>query len=321
MVVRDDERWLACMPFRRTGSWRRIPLPCLHPWLPEYSFLGTPLVDRDAVAVAVEAFVAEVCAQRDAAMFVFDMCDPDGPVTVALVAAARKHGVRLIVNREFERAAWRRPPEGSHRGDAISAHRRGRIHAKSRKLARHLGAELEVVDRAGDPAAWDRFLAMENSGWKGERGNPLAAKPTDAAFFRAMCAAVSSRGALELQSLEGGGQSVAMACRLKEGDELLYAFKIAYDPEFSRFSPGAQLQALTLRQYVERGLLLFDSCAWSENTVHNRIWPDRRRMQVIVLPTAAPLARFLPFWLWSESTARGVRDGIRRRRAGAPAER
>ena len=320
LVVRDDDRWLACMPFRRTGSWRRIPLPCLHPWLPEYSYLATLLIDRDAVRAAAEAFVAEARAQRDAAMFVFDMCDPEGPVADALVAAARRLGVPLIVQREFERAAWRRLPDGSEREDSMNEHKRQRLLAKqSRQLARHLDTELEVLDRAGDPAAWETFLAMENSGWKGEQGTALAAKPTDAAFFRAMCAGMSGRGGLELRSLEGGGRSVAMECCLKEGDELIYGFKIAYDAEFSKFSPGAQLQALTLQRFDDVRPLLYDSCAWSENAVHNRIWPDRRRMQVLVLPTVAPVARLLPFWLWIEATARGARDGIRRRRRAATA--
>ena len=321
IVVRDHDRWLACMPFRRKSRWRGRPFPCLHPWLPEYSVLATPLVDRHAVGLAADAFVAKIREQRDAAMLVLEQFPPDGPVAAALAAASQRQGVRPIVVREFERAAWRRRPDGSRTNlpVAMGADRQAR---KLRQLARRLDAELEVVDRASEPAAWDRFMEMESSGWKGKAGTALLAKSTDAAFFRAMCAGMSRRGALELRSLEGDGRSVAMECNLKEGDEFLYAFKMAYDAEFDNCSPGAQLQLLWRPR---AGLLLFDRCAPPDNITANQIWPDRRRMQTLLLPTGAPSARLLRLGLsfeatrlglWSTAKVRSVSDEIRRRRAG-----
>ena len=59
----------------------------------------------------------------------------------------------------------------------------------------------------------------------------------------------------------------------------------------------------------------------------NRMWPDRRRMQVLLLPTCARSARLLRLALWSEATRLGlwseemrrrVRNEIRRRRLGGP---
>ena len=326
IVVRDDERWLACMPFRRTRRWRGIPLPSMHPWLKEYSVLSTPLVDRDAVGPAVDAFVAKVHGQRDAAMLVLDQLPSDGPVAAALATATKRQGVLPIVYREYERAAWHRPAAGSTPSTTISAHRRQRLRAKSRKLVERLGAELEVVDRADEPAAWERFLEMEHSSWKGEAGTSLAVKATDAAFFRAMCAGMSRRGALQLRSLEGGGRSVAMECSLKEGDKFLYAFKIAYDPQFQECSPGAVLQSLSLQSYAEGSLLLFDSGAGPDATYANQLWPNRRLIQTLLLPTRAPTAHLLRLALWSEATRLGQwsaatavrgRGMIRRRRFGA----
>ena len=77
-------------------------------------------------------------------------------------------------------------------------------------------------------------------------------------------------------------------------------------------------------------MTLADSCAGSENFAVNRMWPDRRRMQVLLLPTCAPSARLLrlALWseatrlgLWSEETGRRVRNEIRRRRLGVRVNR
>ena len=51
----------------------------------------------------------------------------------------------------------------------------------------------------------------------------------------------------------------------------LYSFKIAYDPDFSRFSPGTQLSFRVIERFHERGFVLADSCAISQNPHMNRL--------------------------------------------------
>ena len=309
-VVVDGEDWAACMPVRRTAEWQPVHLPTLHPWCPTFSLYAAPLVDRDAVEPALDAFVAGVAAEPRAVMLIFDQIDPGGAVVTALRAAAKRHGLTPIVFRDFERAAWRRRPGGEPPPEAISRSSSTKLRQQGRQLARHVGGELEVVDRSAEPAAWQRFVDVERSGWKGERGTALGSSTADSAFFRAMCDGMHRVGRLQLLALEGGGETLAMESHLIEG-ELLYSFRIGFDGRFGDFSPGTQLQSLVLERFGAQGIDLADSCAAPGHPAMNRMWPDRRRMQVLFLPTRAPRARLLRPRLAAEELARRGRDRVR----------
>lgn len=309
LVVRDGARWLAALPYRRTPRWRRIPLPTLNQWLPEYGYLANPLVDPDAVGPAVDALVRTVVEEPRAAILVLDQHDPSGPVATALIAAARRHGVRPVVYWDFERAAWRRRPDGGPPKLTISSSSRRKLGRQARRLGRALGGEPELVDRSSEPEMWEAFLAMENSGWKARTGAPIAASAHDAAFFRAMCAGLSARGHLRLYALQAGGRTVAMKVALVER-QTLYSFRIAYDPDLHGHSPGSQLQVRTFEAYDAEGIDFADSCAAPGNPAANRIYPDRRRLQVLLLPTGAPSARLLRPGLLAEAGGRVARDRV-----------
>jgi len=257
----------------------------------------------------VEGLLAAVAAERRAAMLVLDPIDPEGPVGRALRDEAARRGARPIVFLEYERAGWRRRSDGRPPETRISASDRRELRRRQRQLATRLGGELEVVDRTDDPVAWEAFLAMENTGWKAERGTALASRPADAAFYRRMCADMSAAGHLELLALEGAGEPVAMGTHLVDGD-VLYSFKIAHAPEYARSSPGTQLKRRVHAAFGDRGLALADSCAAPENEHMNRLWPDRRRMQILLLPTGAPSARLLRPGLAALGGGRVVRDRV-----------
>ena len=313
-IVRDGDRWTACMPVRRTARWRPVHLPTLHPWCPAFSLYAAPLVDRDAVEPAVSALVDAVAAEPHAVMLVFDQIDPDGPVAAALAAAAARSGLTPIVFRDFERAAWRRRGDGAPPPEAIGRSSSRRLRRQGRQLARHVGGErLTVVDRSGEPEAWQRFIEIEASGWKGAHGTALASSASDAAFFRAVCEGMHRAGHLQLVALEAGGETLAMECHLVEND-LLYSFRIGFDERFGDFSPGALLQSLVLERFGTQGLNLADSCAAPDHPAMNRMWPDRRRMQVLFLPTRARGARGLRARLHAEELARRARRWILERR-------
>ena len=193
---------------------------------------------------------------------------------------------------------------------------RKELSRRYRLLTAALGEEPVLVDRTMDPAAWEAFLAMEDTGWKAEHGTALRSKPADAAFFRRMCAGMSASGHLELVSLEGGGQTIAMECHLLDGRSL-FSFKIAHDPAFRRFSPGTQLKVRVIDRLHEQGFDVGDSCASPTNTHMNRLWPERRRIQTLLLPTDAPSGRLVRPAVWGKSVARHLRDDVIRVAVGA----
>lgn len=311
-VVRDAERWLACLPVVRRPGWGRLPLPCLAPWLPEYAYLATPLIDADALDFAIGALVELLARDRISAAVVLDPIDPLGPVGRGLRTAMAAAGHAPVVYADFERADLRRRAQETYLQEAVSGAGRKKLRKQSRVLAEALGAPLTVADRSSEPAAVEAFLDLEAAGWKGEQGTALASRPSDAAFFRAACAGFAASGMLELLALEVDGRTVAMQCNFIDGREG-FGFKVAYDPSLERFSPGSVLEVEAIGRFHRATAPdRIDSCAAPDSPLVNRLWPDRRRLQTLLLPTRAPQARLLGPAVRAEHAARTLRRRVRR---------
>ena len=65
-----------------------------------------------------------------------------------------------------------------------------------------------------------------------------------------------------------------------------FAFKIAYDERFSKFSPGVQLELENLRRLHETPKIEWmDSCAVPKHFMINRLWKERRTIQHVRVST------------------------------------
>ena len=318
LVVADDAAWLACLPIRRRSASLRVPIRSIEAMTDDYSFLGTPLLDRDRVDRGADGLMALVASIRSEGVLVVGAWAPDGPVAAAITRAATRRGMRPVVLSAVRRAAWHRSSDGRSPGARLPGDDRKKLASRARHLAEALGGELRVVDRSQDPGAVDAFLEMENSGWKAERGNPMAARPGDARFFRRMAAEMGATGRFELLALEGGDRTVAMETHLIDGDAL-YSFKIAHDPAFRAYSPGTQLKAHVMDRLDERGFRIADSCASPGNAHMNRLWPDQRPLQVLLIPTGAISGRLVRPLVAARSMARAARERFRSRGGDAKA--
>jgi CelD/BcsL family acetyltransferase involved in cellulose biosynthesis len=280
LVVEGDGAgcWGGCLPVVPRRILRRPLL--LSAWQHPYSFLGTPLVDSELTEEFAEALVRGVGAPWPGRLLTLQRC-ADGPVLAAIEAAAiASPRTRVFAERRSERAALERRPEPTYL-DGLSPHHRREYGRLRRRLGEELGAEVTVHDRSDSPAAVGEFLRLEASGWKGREGTAMTASG-DAELFRRLCEEFASQGRLQMLSLEAGGRVAAMKCNLKAGDAL-FGFKIAFDEELRRFSPGIQLEVENVDVFHQRSELLTDSCATPTNEMINRLWPDRRTIVKLIL--------------------------------------
>jgi Acetyltransferase (GNAT) domain len=214
----------------------------------------------------------------------------------------------------FQRGGWVRSADAHFPGPMFTGHDRRQMNRRAKRLSAQLRGELELVNRTTDRAAWEQFLAMENSGWKAERGTALASTPADAAFFRRMCGGMSRSGQFELIALQVGERVVAMESSLSDGGSL-FAWKIAFDPAYGEFSPGTILKYRLIERLEAGPWTHGDSCAAADNEHMNRLWPDRLVMRTLVLPTGSPFGILLGPLMAARSFGRRLRDQIARRRA------
>ena len=311
LAVERGADWIACTPLHRASRWRRHRLPVLTNWLPDYTYLATPLVAAGAVDDAAAAIARFIADQREIAALVLDPIAADDDVHAALARAFDSHGLRPSKYAEFERAALRRRPEATYLEEAASSRRRKELRRTRRALGRELGGEPEVVDRTADPAAPADFLELERQTWKGETGTAMASRPGHAAFFERMCADMAAAGHLQVLELRVGGHTAAMQVNLIDGGTL-FGIKVAFDRGLSKFGPGALLEVDGLEKFHENpGLQAADSCAAPDNELMNAIWPDRRAMQTLVVPVSGGRGRLVRPSLRAESAARRVVNAAR----------
>ncbi len=247
-AVRDrgNDHLLALAPFGR----RRIGLvwPATVAWATAYGPLGTPLVAPEATAATLDLLFRYVVGP--AGLVLLPYLRTDGPVHDLIQDLHDTNGWRLAMARPQMRAGHVAAPTGQEQYDRIGGSRRKEIERQLRRLA-ELGtvafASLGDVDATEIAGAFEDFLHLEARGWKGSKGSALAADPRRAAFARAFIATAAARGQVRIDRLTLDGRPIAMLVLLRDGHRIL-SWKIAFDEEFGRFSPGAQITRYAMRR-------------------------------------------------------------------------
>lgn len=277
-----DGSWLGCLPVHRPRRWRRVAIPAIAGWRHDYCFLGVPLLRRGAEAEAARALLAGAL-QSTATYVGLELLPVDGPAWAPIQSAAAELGAKPLVYEEIERACVHKRSDEPL--PAISRKHQRDIERLGRRLADAVGAPARAVDRSDDESAVEAFLKLEHDGWKGRQGDSLLATGHDA-LFREVCSRFRSQGRLELIGLEADEKVLALKVNLLSGGWVL-CFKIAFDEEHAKFSPGIQLELANLKRFAEQSdAVAMDSCAEPENAMINRLWSGRRALRSIAVPVS-----------------------------------
>src|SRR5439155_22768472 len=120
---------------------------------------------------------------------------------------------------------------------------------------------------------------------KGEQHTALAAETSHRGFFTAACRGAFARGQLMMLGLFLNDEPLAMKCNFTSGAGA-FAFKIAFDERFARFSPGVQLELDNIEALHARpDLRWMDSCAIAQHFMINRLWRERRTVHHLLVST------------------------------------
>jgi hypothetical protein len=125
----------------------------------------------------------------------------------------------------------------------LSSSRRQLVRRTRRRLASTFHHEIKVFFSTSieeNHAYLDQFLTLEATGWKGANGTAILHRPGDADYFRVIVESAAQLGMIRWYSLLVDGQVIAMNYCLQSGCTF-WAPKIAYDENFSKYSPGLDL--------------------------------------------------------------------------------
>ena len=187
VVVADGDEWLACVPVVRRRRWRRFPAPWVIAWRHPYSYLGTPLVDRDRCRPACAALVDALATARGG-LVALELVDPDGPVGQGLAAALDERGRPLMRLRTYQRATLARRAEPTYLDDTLSRSRRKELRRQGRRMSEAIGGTVEhprrqLRRRRGRGLPGARVVGLE-----GARGHRDGIQPRSTRRSSARCA-------------------------------------------------------------------------------------------------------------------------------------
>lgn len=278
--------WLAALPCVPARRWHTVPGPLLTTWRHDYSFLQSPLLSRAAPERAAAALAAAL-TRRPRTVVLEQLDDVSGSLLTDALTA-RGWSVR----------AWSRQqrpvllPEDAAAGlDGLGRSRARTAKRQLRRLAEDLGGEPEVVDVSADPACFEQALELEASGWKGDGGSAMLARPGHADWARTVAASLRQAGRLRLLALRGGGRMAAFSWEVRTPDGGSFAVKVAQDSRLDDRSPGVLLEALGPRLVAaEPDWRWTDSCTEPGNALIEQLWSGRRDL-VTLVAAPRPLAR------------------------------
>jgi CelD/BcsL family acetyltransferase involved in cellulose biosynthesis len=175
---------------------------------------------------------------------------------------------------------------------------------RAARKADALGAvSYEVLSPTPDELGplFDEAIALEARSWKRESGTAIAVKPGLERFFRHFFRSACGRGTFRIAFMRIDGRSVATQMAL-ECSGRYWLFKIGYDEDYQRCSPGTLLMLHTIGWAASRGLEAYELLGEAEPWI-GQLWTQdqqdcvRLRYYPYNLGGAAAVLHDASYWL------------------------
>jgi CelD/BcsL family acetyltransferase involved in cellulose biosynthesis len=286
-IVEAGDRWVGMFPLTSNNHYGRMPVPHVTNWTHYQCFLGAPLIVKGQEQAFWSALLTALDDSPWATSFIsLSLLDPAGPVCAGLVSAAEAQGRTAPVVHRHQRALLAGEMDAE---TYLSTHVRAKKRKEWRRLANRLNdagsVAFRVLEDASALGQWcDDFLALEAAGWKGERGAAFGNNAGTRTFFNDMMAGAHAAGRLEFQRLDLDGRAIAMLVNFITAPGS-WSFKIAYDEELARFSPGVMIEMRNMERVLSAPEIdWMDSCAIEDHPMIDSLWVGRREMVQISVP-------------------------------------
>lgn len=281
----------------RVATYRYgLPVPVLCSWTHPFAPFGSPLVHRDAAELAISAWLDHIA--RDASLpglLLMQYVCNNGAFGALLDAASAVRGCMVQDFDRHQRALL--APEGDrsrYLTQAIAPRRRKELGRQWRRM-QDLGpvAVLRADSPAANAAALTDFFRLESSGWKGRAGTAVSNDPGLRQFMTSAVGALAGQHQAAIHRLCIDSKAIAACITLRSGHSA-WCWKIAYDEEYARFSPGAQLLARVTDDLLSDATIASaDSLATPDHPLIDHIWRERCTMSDrLIAVRADPFAPF-----------------------------
>ncbi len=287
----------AAVPARLVGIWAfrlmrdawSFGLRVLQtPVVPVYDCNASPLLDKDCARSALAAIFAQLRTCRGLPRTIRAASWPEQLNELA------PDNVTIASHETWARAMMRAEPGDEFDGWLCAAMGRGlkKRRAQERALARMGEVCFRSYRRAEAVRAFEDFLVLEASGWKGKSGTALAQLPIDAAQMRGVVSSMALVDQVAIDAITLDGRPVAMGLLVEAGNQTVF-WKTAFDEQLSRHSPGVLLDMAVSSRLFKDGRPALDSGMMEFTNPDTQIWPGRMRLSRATITTGAGAAGVL----------------------------
>ncbi|MGL5363821.1 MAG: GNAT family N-acetyltransferase [Bosea sp. (in: a-proteobacteria)] len=250
------------------------------PLVPVYDISSAPVLDaafKDEVLAAMLLAIAN--APDLPKLLRLPLLPAEGETFAAFERAASQKQCHISTHELWIRPVMQARDET---GEAALARSLG-TNRKKRMTQRRAFAQLGELSfqRSRGPdaeAAFERFLVLENAGWKGAAGTSLLKSGKACDYHRAFVKAFAACDMVMVDALLLSGEPVAIGLLVESAGTIHY-LKTAYDEQHAKHSPGRILAMDMLPHVVDaQDFRFFDSGTGSAVNPDIHIWSDTRLM-------------------------------------------
>lgn len=285
---------IGAFPYQARRFYLGLPISVWSIWTHIHSFIATPLVRAGHERDAIRSFM-NFADRSGAPLMRFPLFQADGAFGPALAEVLGERGRATVETGSHERAFLKSDLDGEA---YLAAHMRKKKRKEYNRLWNRLAEagelKFETLDRDFNLGQWlDQFFALERSGWKGKRGTALAERDNERDFFEVMCRKAHEAGKFHAAQITLDGKPLAMLASFISGGGA-FSFKIAFDEDYARYSPGALLMMKVIGAFHDDARIAWvDSCAIPNHPMIDHIWAERRAMREVNAATAHMLSPYL----------------------------
>ncbi len=293
-----DGRGMLCglFPLVIFPSYSRIPIRTIRIWDHVYSLFPAPLLRAGSAHDCIRCYFSWATAERlFPSLLEFPNLRADSEFFRVLTDVLWEDGVPTSFVGAFSRAMFRPRQDAQRYLDQVSTPKhRHEMRRQERRLSELGDVRYDQFSADSDLSAWlEEFIALEKSGWKGERKTAFGSRQSHRDYLFETTKAAAARGQLMMLALRLDGKPIAMKLNfLVNGGG--YAFKIAFDEKYSRYSPGMLLELENIRRLHDNHCIgWMDSLAAANHQLKNRVWLDRTAIVTFLVAPGGALSALL----------------------------
>jgi len=291
MVMRDENeirsRLRFVMPYTVERPGLPLSSPVIRAWATPFGPQGTPLIDHDDPVGVVEDLF-DILARDHIKMpevLVLPEMRADGAVAKLIRSVVVGRQLPVVSIEQKARPFLESNLDGeTYVREALGAHHRRNYSRLWRRLAEK-GELVHRIARTPDEVrfAFEHFLTLEASGWKGRRGTAMAVDRFRAAFAREAVNNLAERDCVRIHTLELDGRVIAILIVFTVSGEA-WTWKTAYDETLAAYSPGMLLMIEVVKNHLEDpNITRTDSCAVPDHPVMSRLFKERETIETLVI--------------------------------------